>query len=227
MSFSIHKPETPRIARNCQFRQATSYLFAALSQNPELLNCRWLTELIQASGNSKPEILALANEWGKLLEDTIRVGTELEIGNIEETAKNCQGSYQLRRLHDRLTLRHLNMTVRWRSSRSDNEFLQFPSPPLPGTKDILPIRTHQALLEEGEYMKHCVGSYASMVSLGKQYVYRVLRPERGTVSIEIGSDDFLIDQFKLKGNAEPSEHSWRLVKRWLESAKKAKRAGKS
>jgi hypothetical protein len=65
---------------------------------------------------------------------------------------------------------------------------KFPQPPIPGTEDILPLASEQALRAEGKIQANCVASYASKVRNGALYIYRVLRPERATLSITLGPD---------------------------------------
>jgi hypothetical protein len=60
---------------------------------------------------------------------------------------------------------------------------KFPPPPFAGDEQIVPLRTPQALIEEGRYMEHCVGTYVSSVAEGVQYVYAVHAPVRGTLCL--------------------------------------------
>ena len=67
--------------------------------------------------------------------------------------------------------------------------LPFPEPPLAppcGGLEVVPIRTELDLLQEGREQNNCVGSYASGIRAGIVYVYRVLAPERATLSIVPG-----------------------------------------
>jgi hypothetical protein len=63
-----------------------------------------------------------------------------------------------------------------------------PEPPLPGTSDIVPLMQASQLREEGLVQHHCVGSYAGSVKQGKCYIYRILSPERATLSLAKGPD---------------------------------------
>ncbi|OGV67092.1 MAG: hypothetical protein A2498_01770 [Lentisphaerae bacterium RIFOXYC12_FULL_60_16] len=59
----------------------------------------------------------------------------------------------------------------------------FPPPPIPGTPDIIPLCRPVDLTTEGIEQKNCVGCFISMVQAGNVYIYRVLAPERATLSI--------------------------------------------
>jgi hypothetical protein len=98
--------------------------------------------------------------------------------------------------------------------------LVLPFPPTAGTETIVPLTTAEDLIDEGRAMHHCVASYARDVALGRTYVYRVLAPERATVSIvpTPGGAGWKIDQLKGVANA-PVGHETRLaVTAWLRAS---------
>lgn len=60
----------------------------------------------------------------------------------------------------------------------------FPRPPLPGENNcVVPLRSAADLIEEGRVQSNCVASYAKQVEHGGIFIYRVIFPERATVSI--------------------------------------------
>ena len=66
--------------------------------------------------------------------------------------------------------------------------LRFPVPPVAGTDGIVPLTDPGQLVEEGRHQHNCVGGYAERVAAGKVFVYRVLLPERATLSIRPAAD---------------------------------------
>ena len=74
----------------------------------------------------------------------------------------------------------------WRLKLGEEEWL--PEPPVPGTPDIVPLTQARQLREEGSAQHHCVGSYADRVKQGQCYIYRILSPERATLSLARGAD---------------------------------------
>ena len=60
---------------------------------------------------------------------------------------------------------------------------RFPRPPFAGTEFIRPVETPDDLAQEGIDMKHCAGFKLEEVFERREYVYRVLSPIRGTLSI--------------------------------------------
>ena len=92
----------------------------------------------------------------------------------------------------------------------------FPEPPVPGTPIIVPITSEYGLRKEGKEQRNCVGAYASQVKNGSTYIYKVLAPERATLSIRHGSDgSWQISEFKAKANSRVKHLSVTLVKEWL------------
>jgi hypothetical protein len=83
----------------------------------------------------------------------------------------------------------------------------FPAPPIPVPRHtqtgihIEPIRTPKDLLDEGREQQNCVFGYADEILSGHVYVYRLLHPERATVSIIPGNEGgWVIEQCLLAQN---------------------------
>ena len=92
----------------------------------------------------------------------------------------------------------------------------FPPPPMPGTGDIIPLTTEAELIKEGEDQHNCVGGYNKLVKDGNFYVYRVLQPERATLSVVRGADGgWLRSELKTAGNARPNPETVRHVDNWV------------
>ena len=92
----------------------------------------------------------------------------------------------------------------------------FPQPPLPGTAEIVPLTTTVELVQEGIDQHNCVGGYTEWVQKGNGYIYRVMAPERATLSINNGADDcWRIDQLQLACNQPASPETYEAVMKWL------------
>lgn len=106
---------------------------------------------------------------------------------------------------------------------STREYLQqkfgsvfFPDPPLPGNQSIVPIRSVDQLIEEGSVMNNCVASYAHEVMTGESFIYRVLHPQRCTLSVEkSASGRMKIEEMKLFNNQVPDKATYAAVKEWI------------
>ena len=59
----------------------------------------------------------------------------------------------------------------------------FPEPPFAGNETIVPICVPADLYAEGKEMHHCVFSYGRQIAEGHEYIYRVIQPVRGTLSV--------------------------------------------
>lgn len=97
--------------------------------------------------------------------------------------------------------------------RSAGNFLE---PPVPGSADIVPLTDAGQLLEEGRAQRNCVGGYTSRVVGGKVFVYRVLKPERATLSLRMGADGgWEIEQLLRACNQPVSPATVQSVRLWL------------
>jgi hypothetical protein len=94
---------------------------------------------------------------------------------------------------------------------------RFPPPPVPGTPDVVPLRAPQALVEEGRKQHNCVAGYAERVAGGDTYLYRVLRPQRATLSlVRWAGGRWHIGELLQAGNHPVSAATRRSVEDWLE-----------
>ena len=101
--------------------------------------------------------------------------------------------------------------------RDDARATRFPRPPLPGTPEIVPLRTPVDLVEEGASQTNCVATYIPRVAAGEVYIYRVLRPERATLSLMPGPDGvWEIDQLLLASNRHVGVVTEQFVQAWLD-----------
>jgi hypothetical protein len=127
---------------------------------------------------------------------------------------------------ERLTAFRSCEEVRRKQQQSVDDYAQhrkrlesedLPEPPLPGTEHIIPLTTCGELEEEGEAQHHCVGCYGPLVATGDCYVYRVLSPQRATLSIEKGPDGcWRIEQLYLSCNRPVSSETRKAVQGWLD-----------
>ncbi len=91
-----------------------------------------------------------------------------------------------------------------------------PAPPLPATPSIVPLTTRAELKAEGEAQQNCVASYWRRVRTGEIAIYRVLSPERATLSIVRGPDGFWRrSELKAARNREVSALTRAVVDDWL------------
>ncbi len=94
-----------------------------------------------------------------------------------------------------------------------------PAPPLQGLPGkIEPITTREDLHSEGQAQDNCVASYASRVALAQCYIYRILWPERATLSIiPRPSDEWTIGELETASNQPASKKTFAFVQHWLNS----------
>ena len=70
---------------------------------------------------------------------------------------------------------------------------------------------------EGRAQSNCVETYAERVQGRHTFIYRVLRPERATLSLVRGPDgDWQIGELQRRGNSGISDLTRRMVQCWLD-----------
>ena len=100
------------------------------------------------------------------------------------------------------------------------EGCRFPPPPVSATDSIVPLRTPQALVEEGRKQHNCVAGYAERVAGGDTYIYRVLAPQRATLSlVRWSGGGWQIGELLRAGNSPVSAATRRSVREWLENSR--------
>lgn len=96
----------------------------------------------------------------------------------------------------------------------------FPAPPFPDTEHIRALRSTAELANEGIAQHNCVGRpglYAPHVRAGQCYIYKVLAPERATLSlVRRTSDAWTIGELKAAYNTVAKGETWRAVRQWLD-----------
>lgn len=127
------------------------------------------------------------------------------------TARRISSRAALDELHDALAVRY--------STRYSDRILacRFGKPPVPGTPDIVPLTTPDQLVAEGVEQSNCVATYAMRVEARTTYIYRVLRPERATLSLVRGPNGaWERDELYAAGNKPVSARTAAAIDRWLD-----------
>ena len=91
-----------------------------------------------------------------------------------------------------------------------------PSAPFPGTEAVVPLTDGLMLLEEGRSQHNCVATYARLISAGREYIYRVLAPERATLSIvQVAPGQWRVGQLFAAMNKPVSGQTVAEIGRWM------------
>jgi hypothetical protein len=94
-----------------------------------------------------------------------------------------------------------------------------PDPPLPGIPGAIePLRTVNEVHLEGERMRHCVRTYLKDVFKCRVALYRVLRPQRATLSLVPKGRRWRLDELWLCANRTPSWECFASVEQWLRAS---------
>jgi hypothetical protein len=95
--------------------------------------------------------------------------------------------------------------------------LPFPSPPIPDGESIKALTCDADLYEEGGKQHNCVGNYSGTVRTGEVYLYRVLEPERATLSIICQRGQWFIGELKTACNQAAKSETFDSVRAWLDA----------
>jgi len=106
-------------------------------------------------------------------------------------------------------------TAQLAQQKLKKESARFENPPITPTDTIQALRTPDELRAEGKQQHNCVGTYCSKIHDGNNYIYRVLAPERATLSIVKGPGGWRIEELKTACNMVAKEATYRAVKDWL------------
>jgi hypothetical protein len=163
-----------------------------------------------------PKLLA---EVAASPDEKYRAGTGRQLADVRTMARQLGRDDVPPRFFSIARLRevHRELSVEFcRLRPEDARAVRFPPPPLPGTPDIVPLRTPGDLMDEGSEQDHCVASYIPDVAAKDVYIYRVLRPQRATLSITRAPDGaWQVDQLALRANGRPGRATWARVESWL------------
>jgi len=103
-----------------------------------------------------------------------------------------------------------------RLSSKEMKPCHLPEPPIHGTDEIVPITTFNQLLQEGRDQHNCVGGYGPRIEQGGTYIYKVLAPQRATLSIiKSPGGTWSQGELKMAGNRPANPATKRAVDDWL------------
>lgn len=143
-----------------------------------------------------------------LIHDTLRMFFQV---HPTRGTPQFQSLARLREVHDTVSVEYL------RREQPALRAFRFPKPPLRGTPEIVPICTHEELAREGREQNNCVATYAERIQSRHTFIYRVLKPERATLSIVRRADgDWAISELKRRSNAPVQPVTRQCVESWLE-----------
>ncbi|MEM7697022.1 MAG: PcfJ domain-containing protein [Verrucomicrobiota bacterium] len=125
---------------------------------------------------------------------------------------------RLEEIHNEVA-EHYRRRLKQLAEASQSESEQFRNPPIPGIPGkIEPITSARALVDEGEAQHNCVASYAKYVREGSRFIYRVLEPERATLSIERRNREasWFVSELEARYNTPVAEETEDFVAAWLD-----------
>lgn len=180
----------------------------ALTINPFLLSAIAPRLFRDVSGAT--EFDSNSGRIDRLLLDTVEM--------LESTGRRNPVFHSLRKL--RATHDELAWLYRQERPTVNHQLAQ---PPFPGIDGILePLCSNHDLWHEGRGQKNCVAAphYARRVRAGSHFIYRLLVPQRCTLSIERSGTRWSISELECAQNRRADPATWRWVESWLRNARR-------
>lgn len=115
---------------------------------------------------------------------------------------------------EELRRRHERMVDEQREKMVEHD-TQFPPPPIHGSEAIQYIASTRELVDEGKAQENCVTTYADRIFEKDIFVYRVLAPERATLSIRKNKGYWKIDQLYCANNESVANETRKVITKWL------------
>ena len=150
-----------------------------------------------------------------LITSTLRMQDEMRTRTRCESFSSLA---RLREIHHEVS-ENYRRRVRQLIDANQHESDSFRRPPIPGINGAIePITSAASLVDEGEEQGNCVASYAPKVREGNTFIYRVLYPQRATLSIVRRSPlaDWEIGELESRFNTDVSAETEEYVAGWLE-----------
>ncbi len=120
-------------------------------------------------------------------------------------------------------LRHV-LDLLWRihgpehsaKAQESGKDLLFPKTPIPGSDSIIALENFDLLSEEAREQQNCVVNYRDHIAAGGMFFYRVLEPERATLSIvSNAAGEWRLDELLGARNTPVSDETRQSVARWI------------
>ena len=147
------------------------------------------------------------------------IRSALEMQEDLQTERKVTFFHDLQRLydvHERVTGQYKRRVKQLNDAELAAISGTFDDPPFPGVEGkIEPLTCPRDLVDEGEIQNNCVASYARKMMTGKLYVYRVMGPDRCTLSIVKKKHGWEIGELEGKYNVAASKQTEKMVKDWL------------
>jgi hypothetical protein len=169
-------------------------MLAADRRLVEHVTPRLLGDVLEAgAADERDPAGRMAADLYKLMLDTVRMAKVVEWARCPKAFHSLA---RLRRVHDELAPRMEVAKLKRMFDLPD----RFNEPPFEGTADIVPLMTPEEVCREGVQQGNCVGVHAIAVVEGQEFVYRVERPVRATLSVVRNGGRWVAGQLYLARN---------------------------
>ncbi|MBK1885613.1 PcfJ domain-containing protein [Marinobacter sp. DY40_1A1] len=152
----------------------------------------------------------------RMIRDTLTMAE----GNVQRL-RHVRSRDALQDLHDRLVGWFNNLGSEGKrkaqAAALEQRHGEYPAAPIPAIEGIEPLTSWLELLEEGVAMRHCVGSYDQRVADREVFIYRMIHPERLTISLAYQNNRWIVSEVRGSRNANPPTRAMDYIRRWVET----------
>jgi len=174
---------------------------------------------------ASPELLEMVSN--RLLGE---VGTDGREDTVARSAHALRACHELREVSGGPAIERVFRTLSevWRLCARCTEFLSpqevaeldlaLPKPPIPDTGAIRALRHSQDVADEAMEQSNCVWELLPKLASGQLFLYRVLEPERATLSIRRKNGKWCLNEIEGPKNEPVKEETIAQVVQWLHGA---------
>lgn len=146
------------------------------------------------------------------LVDTLRMTDNEYLSMFRDDLLRSSSEKAIKRIHDEVTKEYNIYQELINAEKLSRSFPEYEWPVAP-PPEITQIKSGQALMEEGRYMNHCVGSYVDLCLDKRSYIFHV-KVGKDEATLELGEGG-TVKQFKSFCNKEPTPACYKIVNQWL------------
>ncbi len=219
-SDDIRNLVTPQLLEEVSLDRAHNHYAASAHQLGESL--RWHRELRPDLRFPIFQTLEALNAYHEEIvgEGTLLMEEAERIAQIEETARaeDAAQAREIAQIERTAQQQHARASKRTEQLKKLKAMLStpFPKPPIEGTSTIQALQTTREIRIEGHTQRNCVAGYATRIQAGTCYIYRVLKPERATLSIiRPPGGEWRIGELMLSSNRNVKRKTRVTIGNWL------------
>jgi hypothetical protein len=182
-----------------------------IDKYPFLISSNLLPKLVAKKRKNLGEFTIGIGNLLKTYQDTIELGLALDFKDSKSIVSACDSEAQLFQLHSQW------IALVNKSNTYLNPDIHFDPFPYLNCSKFEYLSSINALIKEGQTMEHCVATYKDKALKKESFLFKVYSPERATLEVGFGGNEYFLKQLKLIRNKEASSETYEEVYNWLKT----------